>query len=46
MTGAAFTAGNVMLGYMDLFPSITVPPEENFIIYDNVTVTGYPPVGP
>lgn len=38
LTGAAYTAGNVMLGYMDLFSSIAVPPEDNYIIYDNVTV--------
>ncbi|NLE58863.1 MAG: hypothetical protein GX616_10915 [Planctomycetes bacterium] len=43
LTGAAYTAGNVMLGYMDLFSSISVPPEDTFIIYDNVTVTASAP---
>ncbi len=43
VTGGAFSTGNIMLGYMDLFPSITVPPEENYIIYDNVTVVASAP---
>lgn len=33
-----FTAGTVMLGYMDLFQSIPPQPEETFVIFDNVQV--------
>jgi hypothetical protein len=30
--------GNIMLGLMDLFPSISVPAEDSFILFDNVRV--------
>jgi hypothetical protein len=33
-----FTSGNIMLGYMDLFPGVAAPPEPQYIIYDNVRV--------
>lgn len=32
------TAGNLMLGTMDIFPSIADPKEDNYVIYDNVRV--------
>ncbi len=38
----AVTAGNVMIGYMDLFDSLAVPAEDNFIIFDNVRVEYLP----
>jgi hypothetical protein len=31
--------GTIMLGYLDLFPSIADPTAENFVIYDNVRVS-------
>ncbi len=31
-------AANLMLGYMDTYASIANPPEDNFVIYDNVRV--------
>lgn len=40
------TAGNVMLGAMDIFASIANPRADNFVIYDNLRVvdlTGAPP---
>lgn len=41
------TAGNIMLGTMDIFASIATPKEDNYVIYDNVRVvdlTGTPPL--
>ncbi len=32
------TSGNLMLGYMDTYPSIADPPEDNFVVFDNVRV--------
>ena len=32
------TAGNIMIGMMDVFSSIAVPGEDNFVIFDNVRV--------
>jgi len=34
----AFTSGNIMLGYMDLFSSIANPPEDAFVLFDNLRV--------
>ncbi len=33
---SAFTSGDVMLGYMDIFPSIANPLADAFILFDNV----------
>lgn len=46
--GVAFgqTAGNIMIGTMDVFASLAVPGEENFALFDNVRVVsldGVPP---
>ena len=35
-------AGNVMIGYMDPYASLANPPEDNFILYDNVRVVQLP----
>lgn len=35
---SAFTSGNVMVGYMDAFPSIAVPASDAFVLFDNVRV--------
>ncbi len=42
--GAAFgqTAGNIMLGYMDLFSGLPSPKEDVYVIYDNVRVIANP----
>ena len=34
----AYTNGDIMLGYMDIFPSIANPPQDNYVIFDNVQV--------
>ena len=34
----SFTSGDIMIGYMDIFPSIASPPQDNFVIFDNVQV--------
>ncbi len=34
----SYTAGDIMIGYMDIFTSIADPREENFVIFDNVRV--------
>jgi hypothetical protein len=34
----SFTNGNIMFGFMDLFPSIASPEEDAFVIFDNVRV--------
>jgi len=33
-----YTSGNIMIGAMDIFPSIADPGEENFVIFDNIRV--------
>jgi len=38
VNASAFTNGNVMLGYMDLFNSIATPAEAAFVLFDNVRV--------
>lgn len=35
---STFTAGDVMLGYMDTFPSIANPAKDAFVLFDNVRV--------
>jgi hypothetical protein len=35
---SSFTAGNIMLGFMDTFASIANPAEDAFVIFDNVRV--------
>ncbi|MDB6122573.1 MAG: hypothetical protein JWQ71_1566 [Pedosphaera sp.] len=35
---SSYTSGNVMIGYMDVYSSIASPPQENYIIFDNVRV--------
>lgn len=35
---SAFTSGNVMIGFMDLFSSIASPAEDAFVLFDNVRV--------
>ena len=35
---SAFTAGNIMLGFMDPFSSIASPAENAFVLFDNVRV--------
>lgn len=37
-TSGQWTSGNVMVGYMDIFNSIPNPPEDNWVIFDNVKV--------
>ena len=37
-TDATYSSGNIMIGYMDLFNSLAIPADENFVIYDNVRV--------
>ena len=34
-------SGNILLGYADFATSIAVPPEDNFVIFDNVVVTSF-----
>src|SRR5687767_1612771 len=38
--------GNIMLGLMDVFPSIAVPAEDSFILFDNVRVVQLDSVPP
>jgi Immunoglobulin I-set domain len=40
---SAFTSGNIMLGLMDVFPSIAAPARDSFVIYDNVRVENLAP---
>ena len=35
---SVFTAGDIMLGFMDPFSSIANPPEDAFVLFDNVRV--------
>lgn len=35
---SAFTSGNLMLGLMDVFPSIAAPARDSFVLYDNIWV--------
>ena len=39
-------SGNILLGYADFATSIASPPEDNFVIFDNVVVTGFPTAKP
>jgi hypothetical protein len=43
-----FTSGDIMLGYMDIFPSIASPLANAFILFDNVRVEDWssPPLQP
>jgi hypothetical protein len=43
---SSFTSGNIMLGLMDVFPSIANPASDCYVIYDNVRVEnlGAPPI--
>ncbi len=34
----AFTNGDIMIGYMDIFSSIANPPQDDYVIFDNVQV--------
>jgi hypothetical protein len=36
--GSSFTNGTIMIGYMDLFPSIASPAADAFVLFDNVRV--------
>lgn len=40
---SSFTKGNIMLGLMDVFPSIANPARDCFVIYDNVRVENLAP---
>jgi hypothetical protein len=40
---SAFTGGNIMLGLMDVFPSIANPARDAFAIFDNVRVENLSP---
>jgi hypothetical protein len=39
----AFTSGNIMLGLMDVFPSIAAPAPDSFVLFDNVRVENLAP---
>ena len=38
---SSFTSGNVMLGYMDIFPSIASPLSDAYLLYNNVRVENW-----
>lgn len=38
-----FTNGNIMLGLMDVFPSIAMPARDSFVLFDNVRVENLAP---
>ncbi|MDB6124071.1 MAG: Immunoglobulin I-set domain protein [Pedosphaera sp.] len=38
---SSFTNGNIMLGFMDIFPSIASPAADAFVIFDNVRVENW-----
>lgn len=40
---SAFTSGNIMLGLMDVFPSIAAPARDSFVLFDNVRVENLAP---
>src|ERR1035438_2733989 len=40
---SSFTSGNIMLGLMDVFPSIANPARDCFVIFDNVRVENLSP---
>ena len=40
---SAFTSGNIMLGLMDVFPSIAAPARNSFVLFDNVRVENLAP---
>lgn len=43
---SAFTSGNVMIGFMDLFASIASPAADAFVLFDNVRVEAVGPMTP
>ena len=43
---SAFTSGNVMIGFMDLFASIASPAIDAFVVFDNVRVEVPVPLSP
>ncbi len=40
---SAFSHGNIMLGLMDVFPSIAAPARDSFVLFDNVRVENLTP---
>jgi hypothetical protein len=40
---SAFTSGTIMLGLMDVFPSIAAPMRDSFVLFDNVRVENLAP---
>jgi hypothetical protein len=40
---SVFTSGNIMLGLMDVFPSIAAPAQNSFVLFDNVRVENLAP---
>jgi len=40
---SAFTAGNIMIGLMDVFPSIASPARDSFVLVDNLRVENLSP---
>jgi hypothetical protein len=40
---SVFTSGNIMLGLMDVFPSIAAPARDSFVLFDNVRVENLAP---
>jgi hypothetical protein len=40
---SAFTSGTIMLGLMDVFPSIATPARDSFVLFDNVRVENLAP---
>ena len=40
---SAFASGNIMLGLMDVFPSIAAPARDSFVLFDNVRVENLAP---
>lgn len=46
MNNSIFTSGTIMLGLMDVFPSIASPVEDSFVIFDNVRVEALAPAAP
>jgi hypothetical protein len=40
---SAFTSGTIMLGLMDVFPSIAAPARDSFVLFDNVRVENLAP---
>ncbi|MGC3956601.1 MAG: hypothetical protein QM813_01090 [Verrucomicrobiota bacterium] len=40
---SAFASGTIMLGLMDVFPSIAAPARDSFVLFDNVRVENLAP---